>query len=220
MIKVTWWFNSFVMSASPEQQKAAEAPKEETPKEEKKAEAPKKFAFNGKFGGHLGKISPKAVSDKKVDTDKDTPVDDSTTEAPSTAAEQVDPDVGEEKLFEDKAVLYRFDATSKEWKERGQGYMKVLKSKENGKCRILMRRAQTFKICANHYVLPHMEIKPNQGSDRALIWNAVDFADGTESHDTLSVRFKSPEVTNAFKAAFEKARKDNEEILKNEEKKE
>lgn len=38
-----------------------------------------------------------------------------------------------------------------EWKERGTGDMKILKHKETGKVRLLMRRDKTLKICANHY---------------------------------------------------------------------
>ena len=141
-------------------------------------------------------------------------VDDSHKEAPSTAAEQPDADEGEEQLFAEKAMLYRFDKESNEWNERGVGLMTILKNKENNRCRVLMRRNQTFRVCANHFILPHMDIKPNSGSDRALIWRAVDFADGTESHDTLSIRFRTPEIAQEFKKVFEEARKINEEELK------
>ncbi|OHS93154.1 RanBP1 domain containing protein [Tritrichomonas foetus] len=141
-------------------------------------------------------------------------VDDSHKEAPSTAADQPDPDEGEEQLFGEKAMLYRFDKEGNEWKERGVGFMKILKNKETNRCRVLMRRNQTFRVCANHFVLPHMELKPHSGSDRALIWSATDFADGTESHDVLSIRFRTPEITQEFKKAFEQARAINEEELK------
>ena len=145
-------------------------------------------------------------------------VDDSHKEAPSIAVEQEDPDAGEDKLFGDKAILYRFDSTSKEWKERGVGFIKILKSKETGRCRILMRRNQTFRVCANHYILPQMELKPHSGSERALIWSATDFADGVESHDVLSVRFKTPEITKEFKKQFDEARKINTEQIEKMEK--
>lgn len=141
-------------------------------------------------------------------------VDDSHKEAPSTAANQPDPDEGEEKLFAEKAMLYRFDKKGNEWKERGVGLMKILQNKENKRCRILMRRNQTFRVCANHFVLPHMELKSHTGNERAFIWSATDFADGTESHDVLSVRFKTPEIAQEFKKAFDKARAINTEELK------
>ena len=197
---------------------APEAPKETAPpKEEKKPEEkPKnKFTMN-KFGGQFGKLTPAKTAGKDNAAGKDEAVDDSHTEAPSSAAEQVDPDQGEDALFNDKAVLYRFDKQNNEWKERGTGYIKILKNKESKKVRVLMRRNQTFKVCANHFILPYMQLKANNNSDRAFLWNAVDFADGTESHDTLSVKFKNAEVANAFKKAFEDGKAQNAEILKTE----
>jgi Ran-binding protein 1 len=202
----------------PKETPKEEAPKEETPKEEPKAEEkPKsKFALGSKFGGAFGKVTPKPAADKAAATKAEEAVDDSHTEAPSTAADQKDPDEGEDALFNDKAMLYRFDKNANEWKERGVGFMKILKNKETQRCRVLMRRNQTFKVCANHFILPHMDLRLNNGSDRALMWNAVDFADGVESHDVLSVKFKNAEVAQAFKKAFDEGKKINEGLLKKE----
>ena len=50
-----------------------------------------------------------------------------------------------------RAKLFKFDSESKEWKERGTGDVKLLKHKENGKTRLVMRRDKTLKVCANHY---------------------------------------------------------------------
>jgi hypothetical protein len=50
-----------------------------------------------------------------------------------------------------RAKLFRFAKDSSEWKERGTGDVKFLKHKEPGKTRIVMRRDQTLKVCANHY---------------------------------------------------------------------
>ena len=52
----------------------------------------------------------------------------------------------EELFFEVKAKLFRFEG---EWKERGVGMAKLLKHKETGKIRMLLRRDKTLKICAN-----------------------------------------------------------------------
>jgi hypothetical protein len=49
-----------------------------------------------------------------------------------------------------KCKLYRYEAGSNEWKERGLGVVKLLKHKENGKIRLLMRQEKTLKIRANH----------------------------------------------------------------------
>ena len=53
-----------------------------------------------------------------------------------------------------KAKLYRFDKDGNQWKERGTGTVKLLKHKENGKVRLVMRQAKTLKICANHLGIP------------------------------------------------------------------
>lgn len=49
-----------------------------------------------------------------------------------------------------KAKLYRFDKEGNQWKERGVGTVKLLKHKEAGKVRLVMRQSKTLKICANH----------------------------------------------------------------------
>lgn len=49
-----------------------------------------------------------------------------------------------------KAKLYRFDKEGNQWKERGVGTVKLLKHKESGKVRLVMRQSKTLKICANH----------------------------------------------------------------------
>lgn len=52
-----------------------------------------------------------------------------------------------------RAKLFRFASENDlpEWKERGTGDVKLLKHKEKGTIRLLMRRDKTLKICANHY---------------------------------------------------------------------
>ena len=50
-----------------------------------------------------------------------------------------------------RAKLFKFDKESREWKERGTGDVRLLKHKENGKTRLVMRRDKTLKVCANHY---------------------------------------------------------------------
>lgn len=81
----------------------------------------------------------------------------------------------EEVLFSERAKLFRFQG--KEWKERGVGTLKILKNKETGKIRILMRRDQVHKICANHFLTADMNLTPMPNNDKAYIWAANDFAD-------------------------------------------
>lgn len=49
-----------------------------------------------------------------------------------------------------KSKLYRFVKEGNQWKERGVGVVKLLKHKETGKVRLVMRQNKTLKICANH----------------------------------------------------------------------
>eukprot|EP00092_Neocalanus_flemingeri_P107159 GFUD01137536.1.p1 GENE.GFUD01137536.1~~GFUD01137536.1.p1 ORF type:complete len:162 (-),score=59.42 GFUD01137536.1:101-586(-) len=87
---------------------------------------------------------------------------------------------GEEEMFKRRAKLYRYahECSPPEWKERGTGDVKILKKEEDHSARILMRREKTLKVCANHSILPWMELKPNCGSQKAWVWKTqLDFAD-------------------------------------------
>ncbi|XP_042637087.1 E3 SUMO-protein ligase RanBP2 [Orycteropus afer afer] len=111
----------------------------------------------------------------------------------------------EEEFFCNRAKLFRFDTESKEWKERGIGNVKILRHKTSGKIRLLMRREQVLKICANHYISPEMKLTPNAGSDRSFVWHALDYADESPKPEQLAIRFKTPEEAALFKCKFEEA---------------
>ncbi|KAK3576139.1 hypothetical protein CHS0354_043106 [Potamilus streckersoni] len=115
----------------------------------------------------------------------------------------------EDTLVEIRAKLFRFDKTMDppEWKERGTGDVKILKHKETGYIRVLMRRDKTLKICANHYVTPQMELLPNCGSDRTWVWNTLaDFADEEARPELLAIRFINAENAQKFKKAFDEGK--------------
>lgn len=63
----------------------------------------------------------------------------------------------EEQLFKLRAKLFKFVKESSEWKERGTGDVRLLKHKESGKTRLVMRRDKTLKVCANHYGMLHKD---------------------------------------------------------------
>ncbi|XP_071357081.1 E3 SUMO-protein ligase RanBP2 isoform X2 [Trachinotus anak] len=113
----------------------------------------------------------------------------------------------EEEMFCNRAKLYRFDTETKEWKERGIGNVKILKHSTKGKVRLLMRREQVLKICANHYITADMLLKPNAGSDKSWVWNAIDYADEEPKPEQLAIRFKTVDEASLFKAKFEEAQK-------------
>ncbi|NWX14480.1 RBP2 ligase, partial [Aegotheles bennettii] len=111
----------------------------------------------------------------------------------------------EEEVFCNRAKLFRFDAESKEWKERGIGNVKILKHKVSGKFRLLMRRDQVLKICANHYINTDMKLTPNAASDKSFVWHALDYADELPKPEQLAIRFKTPEEAMLFKSKFEES---------------
>ncbi|KAM0321632.1 hypothetical protein ACHAQA_009988 [Verticillium albo-atrum] len=121
----------------------------------------------------------------------------------------------EEQLFKMRAKLFKFIKESSEWKERGTGDVRLLKHKENGKTRLVMRRDKTLKVCANHYIVPEMKLSPNVGSDRSWVWNAAaDVSEGEPEAATLAIRFANSENANLFKDSFLQAQKDNEALFK------
>nr|XP_034171090.1 ran-specific GTPase-activating protein-like [Osmia lignaria] len=116
----------------------------------------------------------------------------------------------EVEMIKMRAKLYRYDSSSNpaEWKERGTGEVKLLRHKIKNTVRVVMRRDKTFKICANHFVTPWMELKPNCGSDRAWVWSVLaDYADEQLKPELLAIRFANAENATVWKEAFEKAKK-------------
>ncbi|GAA6096642.1 E3 SUMO-protein ligase RanBP2 isoform X1 [Tachysurus ichikawai] len=113
----------------------------------------------------------------------------------------------EEEIFCNRAKLFRFETETKEWKERGIGSIKILKHKTSGKYRLLMRREQVLKICANHYLTADMVLKANAGSDKSWVWYAMDYADEMPKTEQLAIRFKTADEAALFKQKFEEAQR-------------
>ena len=122
--------------------------------------------------------------------------------------DKVDVVTGEEDekvLFEHRAKLFRFH--NKEWKERGLGDIKILENKRTKRIRVLMRREQILKICCNHNISEDLDLKPMPNSNgKAWTWYAMDHSDDEPKCEQFSVRFKTPEIANKFKAAFDLAK--------------
>nr|XP_032799884.1 ran-specific GTPase-activating protein [Petromyzon marinus] len=116
----------------------------------------------------------------------------------------------ESELFKMRAKLFRYASESEpgEWKERGTGDVKLLQHKQRRTVRLLMRRDKTLKICANHYITPLMELKPNVGSDRAWVWSTLaDFTDNEARPEMLALRFLNAENAQKFKQKFEECQR-------------
>jgi E3 SUMO-protein ligase RanBP2 len=109
----------------------------------------------------------------------------------------------EEALFKQRCKLYRFSTETKEWKEKGAGEMKLLKHKTNQTYRILMRRDQVLKLCANHRVTSDLKLEIY--NDKIVRWHAQDYSEGEGKHEYLAARFKTDDEAKKFKAEVENA---------------
>ncbi|XP_064638555.1 E3 SUMO-protein ligase RanBP2-like isoform X2 [Lineus longissimus] len=109
----------------------------------------------------------------------------------------------EKKLFGERAKLYRYDPDTRQWKERGIGEMKIMKNSSTGRSRILMRREQVLKLCANHIITTDMSLVEMKGSKNAWCWTANDFSEEDHKVEKLAVKFKTETVAAQFKEIFE-----------------
>eukprot|EP01129_Flabellula_baltica_P014641 TRINITY_DN7060_c0_g1_i1.p1 TRINITY_DN7060_c0_g1~~TRINITY_DN7060_c0_g1_i1.p1 ORF type:complete len:209 (-),score=62.25 TRINITY_DN7060_c0_g1_i1:50-616(-) len=115
----------------------------------------------------------------------------------------------EDDLLNLRAKLYRFDKSENEageWKERGVGNVKLLKHKETGKVRVLMRREKTLKICANHYVSAMMNLAPMATNDKTWVYTTMDYSSEEPTMETLCFRFQSVELAQEFHDGIEAAK--------------
>ena len=118
----------------------------------------------------------------------------------------------EEELFKMRAKMFRFEKENNEWKERGTGEVRLLKNPRTGKIRLVMRRDQTLKVCANHMVTPEITLRPNVGSDRSWVYNVLaDVSDGESKPELFAIRFANSDNANQFKSKFEECQKIQEE---------
>lgn len=108
----------------------------------------------------------------------------------------------EEILFKERTKLYRWDRDLNQWKERGVGDIKILFHPEKRFYRVLMRREQVLKVCANHTISLAMDLKPMNTSAQALVWTATDHAEGEGKVEQLAAKFKTPELAESFRKTF------------------
>jgi len=212
--------------APPAQEKSAAADPTITTTEEKKPEEPKSTT-SAEIFSMFGGGAPKPKREEQDDADEpkgskdageeDAPESPDVHFEPLVTLEKIDVktnEESEEQAFKMRAKLFKFDRDTREWKERGTGDVRLLKHKENGKTRLVMRRDKTLKVCANHYIVPDMKLSPNVGSDRSWVWNtSADVSEGEPEAQTLAIRFANSENANLFKEAFIKAQQENEALI-------
>jgi nucleosome assembly protein 1-like 1 len=127
----------------------------------------------------------------------------------SVSLDVVDVKSGEEEeeiCFNHRAKLLRFVKESSEWKERGLGDAKILKHKQTGLVRFLMRQEKTNVLRANHQLVnkpPLCQLSPHGDSGKIWVWLAQDYADEEGATETLALKFGNVDAADKFKAAFE-----------------
>ena len=112
--------------------------------------------------------------------------------------------------FKARCKLYRFNNDTKEWKEKGAGEIKILKHKNVAHSyRVIMRRDQIFKLCANHRITA--EIKCELFNEKQVRWMANDCSEGTVRAEYLTAKFRHEDEAKQFRAEFEKAQVDSKQ---------
>lgn len=106
----------------------------------------------------------------------------------------------EEILFKERTKLFRWDREINQWKERGVGDIKILFHPVKHSYRILMRREQVFRVCANHTITQDMELKPMNTSNNALVWMATDYSGKVEAPRSVQTRI----ITTQFLCVLKK----------------
>ena len=114
----------------------------------------------------------------------------------------------EEALFDERGKLFRHCDDSKAWKERGIGNIKILKHSGGKRYRIVMRREQVLKLCANHAITKEMKLLHMHQSDRAWCWFAQDYSEEEMKREHFAIRFKNLKIATDFKEVFESCQKD------------
>ena len=100
---------------------------------------------------------------------------------------------------------------TKQWKERGVGDIKILLHNETKQSRVVMRREQIHKLCANHYITADMDLKKKAGSDRSWVWSVeADFSDGVAKKELFAVRLRHHEDAVMFRDKFIECQEKNE----------
>jgi hypothetical protein len=120
----------------------------------------------------------------------------------------------EEVLFKQRCKLFKFNSELKEWKEKGVGEIKILKHKiKENHYRVLMRRDQVLKLCANHRI--NASIKLENVNEKQLSWFVNDCSEEEPHAELLLAKFRHEEDAQKFKSEFENAQKCSGSLTKN-----
>jgi N-acetylgalactosamine kinase len=140
-------------------------------------------------------------------------VDESAMKLPSSVAvfagKELTGEEGQEELLKLRCKLYTM--VENEWKERATGDVKILKNSATGKVRVIVRQEKMHYLRCNHYI--ESELKPQHGTDRAVVWTATDFGMAPEGKvERFSLKLKDAEVLKEFKTVWDQSREANKAI--------
>ena len=89
------------------------------------------------------------------------------------------------------------------------GEARLLRHRETGVIRMLMRQERILKIIANFVLIPGIVLVPNVGSDKSWCWTCSDFADGESLVETsFAIKFGDSDIAKEFKEKFEKCQQE------------
>ncbi|KAK6042054.1 RanBP1 domain protein, partial [Cooperia oncophora] len=109
-------------------------------------------------------------------------------------------------VFVARAKLFRFIKETKENKERGVGDLKILRNPKNNAHRVVMRREQVHKVCANFAILPTIELNEKKGMPNVYNWICRDYSESNEGVDEIfTAKFKTAEIAKEFHDKFKEA---------------
>jgi len=163
------------------------------------------FSFGAAAGGsNIETINPPTTSNQKENAEEDAEDEPDVQFLPVIPLpELVDTRTPEEEeedvLFSQQAKLFRFVAESKEWKEKGLGDFKILRQRESGKVRFLMRRDQVLNVCCNHLLSTDMQFTSLSNSTKTWQWSSQDFSQGHVVNEILALRFQTARLANKWK---------------------
>ncbi|XP_058612430.1 E3 SUMO-protein ligase RanBP2-like isoform X2 [Onychostoma macrolepis] len=163
------------------------------------------FSWSGAGATVFGRAATQIKEAEEEGSDDEMPHNDKIHFEPSVSLPEVEVRSGEEDekiLFKERAKLYRWDRELNQWKERGVGNIKILFHPVKKSYRLVMRRKQVLKVCANHIISQSMKLKPMNTSANALVWTATDYSEGDGKVEQLAAKFRTPELAESFSRVF------------------
>ena len=118
----------------------------------------------------------------------------------------------EDEVFKARAKLYRW--REQQWKERGIGDLRILRGKDTGKLRCVMRQEQTMKVRCNFFVHGQdlCKLEKLKTAEKSWFWTCADFSEEKLALERYCARFKTDEDYNAFEKHFNAALETNTKL--------